>query len=120
MKTPRQILMIEDNRDGKALLLRQLKKAKIERHIKVIHDGGKALEYLLDERFKCEDVAAIFLDLKLPTIDGVSILKAIRSERRLQKVPVIIMTSSNAPEELEKCREFGVSSYLNKPVTFSS
>jgi two-component system response regulator len=120
MKNMRHILMIEDNPDDEALLLRQLKKAKIERHIKVIHDGGKALEYLMDERFKCEDLAAIFLDLNLPTIDGLKILEAIRSESRLQKLPVIVMTSSNSPEELEKCRELGVSSYVNKPVTFSS
>jgi two-component system, response regulator len=120
MKNMRHILMIEDNPDDEALLLRQLKKAKIERHIKIIHDGGKALEYLMDERFKCEDLAAIFLDLNLPTIDGLKILEAIRSESRLQKLPVIVMTSSNSPEELEKCRELGVSSYVNKPVTFSS
>jgi two-component system, response regulator len=120
MKTPRHILMIEDNPDDEALLLRQLKKAELERHIKVIHDGGKALEYLMDERFKCEDLAAIFLDLHLPTIDGLQLLEAIRSESRLEKIPVIVMTSSNAPEEMEKCRELGVSSYVNKPVTFSS
>ena len=120
MKSPRQILMIEDNSDDEALLLRQLKKAKLERHIRVIHDGGKALEYLMDERFKCEDLAAIFLDLRLPTIDGLRILEAIKSEVRLQNVPVVVMTSSNAPEELEKCHELGVSSYINKPVTFSS
>jgi two-component system, response regulator len=112
--------MIEDNSDDEALLLRQLKKAKLERHIRVIHDGGKALEYLMDERFKCEDLAAIFLDLRLPTIDGLRILEAIKSEGRLQNVPVVVMTSSNAPEELEKCHELGVSSYINKPVTFSS
>ena len=120
MKSPRQILMIEDNSDDEALLLRQLKKAKLERHIRVIHDGGKALEYLMDERFKCEDLAAIFLDLRLPSIDGLRILEAIKSEGRLQNVPVVVMTSSNAPEELEKCHELGVSSYINKPVTFSS
>ena len=120
MKSPRQILMIEDNSDDEALLLRQLKKAKLERHIRVIHDGGKALEYLMDERFKCEDLAAIFLDLRLPTIDGLRILEAIKSEGRLLNVPVVVMTSSNAPEELEKCHELGVSSYINKPVTFSS
>ena len=120
MKSPRQILMIEDNSDDEALLLRQLKKAKLERHIRVIHDGGKALEYLMDERFKCEDLAAIFLDLHLPTIEGLRILEAIKSEGRLQNIPVVVMTSSNSPEELEKFHELGVSSYIYKPVTFSS
>src|ERR1700677_5352119 len=100
MKPPRQIRMIEDNSDDEALLLRQLKKAKIERHIRVIHDGGKALEYLMDERFKCEDLAAIFLDLRLPTIDGLGFLEAIKSEGRLQKPPVVARTSRNAPRAL--------------------
>ena len=120
MKTLRRILMIEDNPDDEALLMRQLKKAELEKHVKVIHDGGKALDYLTDERFRCEDLAAIFLDLKLPTISGLKILETLRADDRLRDLPVIVMTSSNIPEELERCRELGVSCYVSKPLTFSS
>ena len=112
--------MIEDNPDDEALLMRQLKRAELEKHVKVIHDGGKALDYLTDERSRCEDLAAVFLDLKLPTLGGLKILEAIRADDRLRDLPVIVMTSSNAPEELEKCRELGVSCYVSKPLTFSS
>jgi CheY-like chemotaxis protein len=120
MNTERQILIIEDNRDDEALLLRQLKKAELERHIHVIHDGGKALTYLKNERLKSEDLAAIFLDLNLPTTSGLIILEAIRSSQRLQDLPIIIMTSSNSPEDLERCRTLGVSCFVQKPLTFSS
>jgi CheY-like chemotaxis protein len=120
MNTGRSILIIEDNPDDEALLLRQLKKAELERHIKVIHDGGVALDYLTDERFKCEDLAAIFLDLHLPTVGGLKILKAIRADALLRNIPVIVMTSSTSPEELKRCQELGVSCYVQKPLTFSS
>ncbi len=119
-KTERRILMVEDNSDDEALLLRQLKKAGLEKHIKVIHDGGRALDYLTDERFQCEQLAAVFLDLHLPTVSGLQLLEAIRSNDRLRDLPIIVMTSSNEPAELEKCRQLGVSCYVAKPLTFSS
>ena len=84
MKTGKRILIIEDNPDDEALLFRQLKKAQLDGHIKVIHDGGKALKYLTDLRFNCEDLAAVFLDLRLPTMSGIEILEAIRAQKRLE------------------------------------
>lgn len=100
--------------------MRQLKKAELERHVRAIHDGGKALAYLSNPRFKCEDLAAIFLDLKLPTLSGLQILEKIRASDRLRHLSVVIMTSSNSPEELEHCRQLGVFSFVQKPLTFSS
>ena len=120
MKALRRILIIEDNPDDEALLLRQLKKAELEKHVKVIHDGAEAMEYLKNSRTKCEDLAAVFLDLKLPKIDGLRLLEAIRSNERLKELSVVVMTSSNSPEELAKCRELGVSCYVQKPLTLSS
>jgi two-component system response regulator len=120
MKTERRILIIEDNPDDEALLLRQLKKAGLERHVKVIHDGGQALDYLTDEQFQCDNLVAIFLDLKLPTVDGLTLLENIRSQENLRDLAVVVMTSSNSTEELERCRELGVSCYVQKPLTLSS
>jgi two-component system response regulator len=120
MNTERRILIIEDNPDDEELLMRELRKAGLQRHIRTIHDGKKALEFLNDENTECEDLAAVFLDLKLPRLHGLRILEAIRRDERLQNLPVIVMTSSNLPEELEKCRELGVSCYVQKPLTFSS
>jgi len=119
MRVGKRILIIEDNPDDEALLFRQLKKAQLDQHIKVIHDGGRALHYLTDLRFNCEDLAAVFLDLRLPTVDGIEILEAIRSQPRLQHLPVIVMTSSNQPEELKRCEELGAG-FVAKPLTFVS
>jgi two-component system response regulator len=120
MEKIRQILIIEDNADDQTLLLRQLKKAGLGQHIKVITDGGQALSYLTDTRLICEDLAAIFLDLKLPNVSGLRLLEAIRTEERLNNIPVIVMTSSNSPEDLAECRSLGVYSFVQKPLTFSS
>jgi two-component system, response regulator len=120
MKALTRILIIEDNPDDEALLMRQLKKADLHGHIKAIHDGGKALTYLTEEQDPRNGLAAIFLDLHLPKISGLKLLEAIKSDERTQHIPVIVMTSSNAPEELERCRELGVSCYVQKPLTFSS
>ena len=120
MNAVRRILIIEDNRDDEELLLRQLKKAQLDRHVQVIHHGGKALAYLTNARNDCENLAAIFLDLKLPTVSGIKILEAIRSDEGLRKLIVIVMTSSNDPEELKRCKELGVSCFVEKPLTFSS
>lgn len=120
MKCVNRILIIEDNPDDEALLMRQLKKADLEKHVFSINDGKKALDYLMDERRKGEHLSAIFLDLKLPRLGGLDLLKAIRSNERIRHLPIIIMTSSNEPEQLEKCRELGVACYVQKPLTFSS
>jgi len=120
MKNLRQILIIEDNADDQALLLRQLKKAGLGQHIKVIPDGREALAYLTNEQFVREDLSAIFLDLKLPKVSGLKVLETIRSHERLHAIPVIVMTSSNSPEDLDQCRNFGVYSFVQKPLAFSS
>ncbi len=115
-----KILIVEDNSDDEMLLLRQLKKANLDQHIKVIRDGRKALGYLTEAGGNGDHLAAVFLDLGLPAIHGVQLLEAIRADERLRLLPVVVMTSSNDPDEMEKCRELGVSCYVQKPLTFSS
>jgi CheY-like chemotaxis protein len=120
MKNPIRFLIVEDNQDDEFLLLRQLKKAQLDRHIRVIDDGGKALDYLKNERYKSETLVAIFLDLQLPTVSGIQLLEAIRADERIRHLPVILMSSSNAQEDLDRCRELGVSSYVRKPISFTA
>jgi CheY-like chemotaxis protein len=120
MQNVKRLLIIEDNSDDVALLLHELKKVRLERYVKVIRDGGEALDYLTDELFKCNELVAVFLDLKLPTIDGLTILEAIRANDHLQHLSVVVMTSSNAPEILQKCRELGVAGFVPKPLTYFS
>jgi two-component system response regulator len=120
MKPERRILIIEDDADDEVLLLRQLKKAQLEKHVRVMHDGTRAIAYLKNPRWECENLAAVFLDLKLPKATGVEVLRKMRADARLDKVPVIVMTSSNSPEELEECRSLGIALFVAKPLTLSS
>jgi two-component system response regulator len=120
MASPRHILIIEDNPDDEALLMRQLKKAEMDEHVKAIHDGGKALKFLLDPKNACEKLAAVFLDLKLPTIGGLDILAAIRADERLQDLSVIVMTSAASQKDMDRCRDLGATNFASKPLTFAS
>ncbi len=121
MKTlPPKILIVEDNGDDEALLMRQLQKADLHTQVKVIPDGGQALAYLMNEEHGCESLVAIFLDLHLPTLTGLQLLRAIRKLERLSRLPVILMTSSNDPKEIEGCRTLGISAFIPKPVTFAT
>jgi CheY-like chemotaxis protein len=122
MKTskPIRILIVEDNPEDEALLLCQLKNAQLDGQIRVIADGNRALNYLTDAKQKCEDLVAVFLNLNLPTVGGIKLLEAIRGADRLKHLPVIVMTSTNEQEELDKCHALGVSAYVSKPVSFSA
>jgi two-component system response regulator len=121
MKTPpTKILIVEDNPDDEALLMRQLEKADLHTQVKVIPDGGQALAYLMNKEHGGESLVAIFLDMKLPTLTGVQLLRAIRTMDRLSHLPVILMTSSNDPNEIERCRALGISAFVPKPVTFAT
>ena len=117
---PTRILIIEDNRDDETLLLRQLKKAKLHQQIRLIADGGVALDYLTDAKSESERLVAIFLDLKLPTVSGLQLWESIRSTERIRHLPVILMTSSSSPQDMGKCRLLGVSACVTKPVSFSA
>jgi two-component system, response regulator len=117
---PPKILIVEDNADDEALLMRQLEKADLHTRVKVIQDGGQALAYLVNEEHACENLVAIFLDMQLPTLTGLQLLRSIRSLERISHLPVFLMTSSNDPKEIEHCRVLGISAFVPKPVTFAT
>ena len=117
MKARPKILIVGDNSDGEALLVRQFKKAELHEYVKTIRDGRMALEFLRDAE---GELSAVFLDLHLPKVSGLRLLRVIRSNEHTRELPVIIMTSSNSSEEIEKCHKLGVSSYVQKPLTFSN
>ncbi len=117
-----RVLVIEDNADDRELLLRQLRKSGMDSHVKFISNGQEALDFLTHPHSAtlAEELIAIFLDLKLPSLGGLELLRRLRLREELQSVPVIVMTSSNDPKDMEECRRLKVANYVSKPVTFTS
>jgi CheY-like chemotaxis protein len=121
--TNRKMLLIEDSEDDQALILRALKKAGVESEIDVIHDGAEALEYIFGrERHEGRGVAhptITILDLKLPKVDGLEVLRQIREDARTKNNPVVILTSSAEHDDLIRGYGLGVNSYVRKPIEFA-
>jgi two-component system, response regulator len=117
------ILLVEDNADDELLTLRAFKKSHIKNRIEVVRDGVEALDWLFAEgdhagRDPSVMPQVILLDLKLPRMDGLEVLRRIRADPRTELLPVIILTSSKQDEDLVKSYELGANSYVRKPVDF--
>jgi CheY-like chemotaxis protein len=119
---PVRVVVIEDNADDRELLLRQLRKSGMDNHVKFIANGQEALDFLINPTSSslAKELIAVFLDLKLPSIDGLELLRRIRATEYLKNLPVIVMTSSNDPKDIEECRRLKVTSYVSKPVSFTT
>jgi CheY-like chemotaxis protein len=111
------ILVVEDNVDDSFLLTRQLARAKLDDCVTVIGDGRDAWNWL---QAADDPPLAAFIDLHLPSLSGIELIKQIKSEPRLYAVPIIVMTGSLNPEDVETCTRLGVSAYLPKPVELST
>lgn len=114
------ILLVEDNPDDEALTLRALKKNNITNEVVVARDGAEALDYLLGAGKNGQAVRpqVILLDLKLPKIDGLEVLRRIRADQRTKLLPVVILTSSNEERDRLQGYDIGANSYVRKPVDF--
>ena len=110
------ILVVEDNADDSFLLTRQLARAHFEDCVTVIGNGQDAFDYLQHSTMPL----AVFLDLRLPGMSGIQLLEKIRADARLHDIPVIVMTGSVDPRDLEECGRLGVTAYLPKPVGLST
>lgn len=118
-----EILLVEDNAQDLALTQRALRKANLANFIHVVRDGAEALEFLFCEgayaRRKIEDgPKVILLDLKLPKIDGLQVLKRIKSDPLTRAIPVVVLTSSKEQNDVVESYHLGVNSYIVKPVNF--
>jgi two-component system response regulator len=118
------ILLVEDNPDDVELTMRALRKNKIANNVVVAHDGVEALDYLFGRgnyagRNTTEMPRLILLDLKMPKMDGFQVLEQLRSDKRTQLTPVVILTSSKEEQDLVNCYKSGANSYVRKPVDFN-
>src|SRR5271170_7723936 len=119
----RVILLVEDNPDDEALTQRALRKNNILNTVVVAHDGVEALDYVLgtgphagrDTRLL---PAVILLDIKLPKIDGLEVLKRLRADERTKLLPIVLLTSSKEEQDLIRGYSLGANSYVRKPVDF--
>lgn len=122
--THKMILLVEDNPDDEALTIRALNKNKIANNLSVVRDGVEALDFLFctgsyTERDPNDLPEVILLDLKLPKLDGLEVLRRIREDKRTRLLPVVILTSSIEEQDLIKSYSLGANSYIRKPVDFS-
>jgi two-component system, response regulator len=118
------ILLVEDNPDDEALTLRALKKNNIKNEVVVARDGAEALDYLFATgKYVGRDTSilpqVVLLDLKLPKIEGLEVLRRVRADDRTKLLPVVILTSSNEDQDRIAGYGLGANSYVRKPVDFS-
>ncbi len=120
----RTILIVEDNPDDETLVLRALKNCNVTNEINVVRDGAEALDWLFrtgaHEGREGGDPAVVLLDLKLPKIDGLEVLKRIREDERTRRLPVVVLTSSDEQEDMIRSYDLGANSYVRKPVEFGA
>jgi CheY-like chemotaxis protein len=118
-----EILLVEDNPNDVELTLHAFEKHKLANHIRVASDGQEALDYLLgtgghDDRAEHAHPRVILLDLNLPKVDGLEVLREIRADAALHTVPVVILTSSREERDIVQSYDLGVNSYIVKPIDF--
>ena len=120
---PVEILLVEDNPQDLELTLRALKKANLANRIHIARDGAEALEFIFCEgphagRRIDDAPKVIFLDLKLPKVDGLEVLKRVKNDPRTKNIPVTMLTSSKEQRDIVESYNLGVNSYIVKPVDF--
>jgi CheY-like chemotaxis protein len=116
-ESSRLILLVEDDPDHELLTIRALQKSNIANDVRVAHDGEEAIEMLFGPNAIQPQV--ILLDLKLPKVDGLEVLRRIREGERTRMLPVVVLTSSDEERDLVRSYQIGVNSYIRKPVNFN-
>lgn len=122
MRNDRPILLIEDNPDDEALTLRAFARNGVVNPVVIVRDGVEAIEYLFGEPRTAVEPgsvpAVILLDLKLPRIDGLEVLRRIRAAERTALLPVVVLTTSGERRDVEQAYQLGANSYIRKPVDY--
>lgn len=120
-----EILLVEDNHADAELTLLALKKVHIANKVFLVNDGDDALDFLFARgkftgRAQNQNPKVILLDLKLPKISGLEVLRSIKGSEKLKNIPVVVLTSSKEDPDIKQCYELGVNSYVVKPVGFEN
>lgn len=118
-----EILLVEDNPNDAELALRALKKHNLANKIHLVKDGAEALDFLFaNGAYAGRNIGnkpkVIFLDLKLPKVDGLEVLRKVKSDERTRLIPIVVLTSSHEERDVVDSYKFGVNSYIVKPVDF--
>ena len=117
---PGVLLLVEDNADDEELILRALRKSDLNPRVVVAHDGLAALDYLHDAgplEVDPDSPSFVLLDLNLPKLSGLEVLRRIRADERTRRLPVVILTSSREERDISSSYELGASSYVRKPIS---
>lgn len=117
------ILMVEDNREDIELTLQAFKQARITNSVQVVHDGEAALEFLFCKgefaRRRMDDrPQLVLLDLNLPKISGIEVLRRIKADKQTRMIPIVILTTSRTDRDIAECQRLGAETYIVKPVDF--
>ncbi len=120
---PIEILLVEDNPNDVELTLHAFQAHNIANQTHVVRDGAEALEFIFGtdryaERDRDEHPKVILLDLKLPLVDGMEVLRRVKADPRTRSIPVVVLTSSHEEKDMVESYELGVNSYIVKPIDF--
>lgn len=118
-----QILLVEDNPNDLELALHALKKHHLANHIEVVRDGAEAIEFIFATgRYSYRNIQngprVILLDLKLPKVDGLEVLRRVKADSHTRAIPIVVLTSSQEERDIVESYKLGVNSYITKPVDF--
>jgi two-component system response regulator len=116
MRQKCDILLVEDNPDDAGLTIRALKKHNLANQLLHLEDGQEALDFLFND--KNEMPRLIVLDLKMPKVDGIDVLRKLKSDQHRKVIPVVVLTSSREEKDIVESYQFGVNAYIVKPVDF--
>ena len=124
MPTEVEMLIAEDNPADEELILISLKGSPVAERIHVVRDGEETLDFLFcrkgyEERVSLSPPRMVLLDLKLPKLDGIEVLRAVRTDPRTRNIPVVMLSSSNVQRDVRSAYEVGVNSYIQKPVDYA-
>ena len=113
-----EILLAEDNAEDAEMTLRALKRNNLANQVRWVKDGAEALDYLFGETARPPKL--VLLDIKMPKVDGIEVLRRLKADPSTQKIPVVVMTSSNEDRDVVESYRLGVNSYIVKPVQFDA